>query len=71
MDDREHRLAAARKRSSARPSTQPADLPGISAQEFATGAGITVGGVYARIKRGTLTAVTVTDAGRKYVRIVV
>ena len=68
-EDRGQRLAAARTRASARPSTRPADLPGVSVQEFAVDARVTVGAIYARIQRGTLDSVTVEDSGRKYVRV--
>jgi hypothetical protein len=63
------RHEAGRKRS-ARPSSRPADLPGLSVAEAADRLGIGVQGVYQRITRGQLRAETVTLAdGRRYKRV--
>jgi hypothetical protein len=63
------RHEAGRKRS-ARPSSRPADLPGLSVAEAADRLGISVQGVYQRITRGQLRAETVTIAdGRSYKRV--
>jgi hypothetical protein len=63
------RHEAGRKRS-ARPSSKPADLPGLSVAEAADRLGISVQGVYQRITRGQLRAETVTIAdGRSYKRV--
>jgi hypothetical protein len=63
------RHEAGRKRS-ARPSSKPTDLPGLSVSEAAAKLGITAQGVYQRINRGQLDAQTVTlDDGRSYKRV--
>ncbi|MEO8261015.1 MAG: hypothetical protein ABI566_00485 [Pseudolysinimonas sp.] len=63
------RHEAGRKRS-ARPSSKPADLPGMSVAEAATQLEISVQGVYQRIARGQLRAETVVlDDGRSYKRV--
>ncbi|HWM33289.1 MAG TPA: hypothetical protein VNR36_03510 [Pseudolysinimonas sp.] len=63
------RHEAGRKRS-ARPSSKPADLPGLSVTQAAERLGISVQGVYQRITRGQLRAETVTIAdGRSYKRV--
>jgi len=68
-DDIETRLEAGRKRS-ARPSSKPTDLPGVSVAEAAKRLGVSVQAVYLRITRGTLIAETVTlDDGRSYRRV--
>jgi len=68
-DDIETRLEAGRKRS-ARPSSKPTDLPGVSVAEAAKRLGVSVQAVYLRITRGTLIAKTVTlDDGRSYRRV--
>jgi len=68
-DEIETRLEAGRKRS-ARPSSKPTDLPGVSVAEAAKRLGVSVQAVYLRITRGTLIAETVTlDDGRSYRRV--
>lgn len=63
------RHAAGRKRS-ARPSSKPVDLPGLSVAEAAERLGISVQGVYQRVTRGQLRAETVTlEDGRSYKRV--
>ena len=63
------RLAAGRKRS-ARPSSVPTGLPGVSVADAARTLGVTAQAVYLRIARGTLEATTVTlDDGRSYKRV--
>ncbi len=63
------RHEAGRKRS-ARPSSVPTDLPGVSVAEAAKRLGVTVQAVYLRISRGQLEATTVElDDGRKYKRV--
>ena len=58
-----------RKRS-ARPSSVPTDLPGLSVAEAATKLGISAQGVYLRVSRGQLRSETVTIAdGRSYKRV--
>ena len=65
------RHEAGRKRS-ARPSSKPTDLPGLSVSEAATKLGITAQGVYQRITRGQLEAQTVTlEDGRSYKRVLI
>lgn len=60
---------AGRKRS-ARPSSKPSDLPGMSVAEAAKHLGISVQGVYQRVTRGLLRAETVVlDDGRSYKRV--
>jgi hypothetical protein len=63
------RHEAGRKRS-ARPSSRPVDLPGLSVSEAAAALGISVQGVYQRVTRGLLRSETVTlDDGRSYKRV--
>lgn len=63
------RHAAGRKRS-ARPSSVPTDLPGLSVADAATHLGVSAQAVYLRITRGTLRAETVELAdGRSYKRV--
>ena len=60
---------AGRKRS-ARPSSVPTDLPGLSVAEAARRLDLTVQAVYLRISRGQLEATTVQLAdGRSYKRV--
>jgi hypothetical protein len=64
------RHEAGRKRS-ARPSSVPTDLPGLSVADAAKRLGVTVQAVYLRISRGQLEATTVELAdGRKYKRVI-
>ena len=63
------RHAAGRKRA-VRPSSRPADLPGLSVAEAAALLGVTVQAVYLRVSRGQLRAETVTlPDGRSYKRV--
>lgn len=63
------RHAAGRKRS-ARPSSKPTDLPGLSVAEAAAQLGISVQGVYQRVSRGLLKSETVVlEDGRSYKRV--
>ena len=63
------RHEAGRKRS-ARPSSVPTDLPGLSVADAAKRLGVTVQAVYLRISRGQLEATTVELAdGRRYKRV--
>ncbi|MET1051152.1 MAG: hypothetical protein ABWX65_00795 [Mycetocola sp.] len=63
------RHEAGRKRS-ARPSSVPTDLPGLSVAEAAKHLGVSAQAVYLRITRGTLTAETVQlGDGRSYKRV--
>ena len=63
------RHEAGRKRS-ARPSSVPTDLPGLSVAEAAKQLGVSAQAVYLRITRGTLRAETVQLAdGRAYKRV--
>lgn len=58
------------RRRSARPSSKPTGLPGLSVAEAARELGISAQGVYQRIARGQLRAETVTIAdGRRYKRV--
>jgi hypothetical protein len=58
------------RRRSARPSSVPTDLPGLSVSDAAKRLGVTVQAVYLRISRGQLEATTVELAdGRKYKRV--
>ena len=58
------------RRRSARPSSKPADLPGMSVAEAAQHLGISVQGVYQRVTRGLLKSETVTlEDGRTYKRV--
>ena len=63
------RLAAGRKRS-ARPSSVPTDLPGLSVAEAAAQLGVTASAIYLKVTRGTLESreVTLPD-GRTYKRV--
>lgn len=63
------RMDAGRKRS-ARPSSVPTDLPGMSVAEAAKKLGVTAQAIYLQVTRGTLRAETVELAdGRKYKRV--
>jgi hypothetical protein len=63
------RHEAGRKRS-ARPSSRPRDLPGMSVADAARHFGISVQGVYQRISRGQLHSETITlEDGRTYKRV--
>jgi hypothetical protein len=63
------RHEAGRKRS-ARPSSKPADLPGMSVSEAAKHLEISVQGVYQRVARGLLRSETVVrEDGRSYKRV--
>jgi transposase-like protein len=63
------RHEAGRKRSE-RPSSKPADLPGLSVAEAATQLGVTAQAIYLRVSRGQLRAETVTlPDGRSYKRV--
>jgi len=63
------RHEAGRKRS-ARPSSVPTDLPGMSVAEAAKHLGVTAQAVYLRVTRGSLRAETVTlPDGRSYKRV--
>ncbi|MFO7689304.1 MAG: hypothetical protein R6W83_01905 [Cryobacterium sp.] len=63
------RLAAGRKRS-ARPSSVPTDLPGLSVAEAAARLGVTAQAVYLQVRRGTLVSRTVElPDGRSYKRV--
>lgn len=58
------------RRRSERPSSKPAELPGLSVSEAATQLGVTAQAVYLRVSRGQLRAETVTLAdGRSYKRV--
>lgn len=63
------RLAAGRKRS-ARPSSVPTDLPGLSVAEAAARLGVSASAIYLQVSRGTLESreVTLPD-GRTYKRV--
>ena len=63
------RHEAGRKRSE-RPSSKPADLPGLSVAEAATQLGVTAQAIYLRVSRGQLRVETVTlPDGRSYKRV--
>jgi hypothetical protein len=63
------RHEAGRKRS-ARPSSVPTDLPGLSVAEAARRLGVSAQAIYLRISRGTLAASTVQlPDGRSYKRV--
>lgn len=63
------RLDAGRKRS-ARPSSVPTDLPGLSVAEAAAQLGVSVQAIYLQVKRGTLDSRTVElPDGRSYKRV--
>ena len=64
------RHEAGRKRS-ARPSSVPTDLPGLSVSEAARRLGVSAQAIYLRISRGQLEAQTVElPDGRRYKRVV-
>lgn len=64
------RHAAGRARS-ARPSSVPTDLPGLSVTQMAEKLGVSPQAIYQRITRGLLTAMTVElPDGRRYKRVV-
>ena len=63
------RHEAGRKRS-ARPSSVPTDLPGLSVAEAARRLGVSAQAIYLRVSRGTLRATTVQlPDGRSYKRV--
>lgn len=63
------RHEAGRKRSE-RPSSKPADLPGLSVADAAQRLGVTAQAIYLRVSRGQLRAETVTlPDGRSYKRV--
>lgn len=63
------RLAAGRKRG-ARPSSVPAELPGLSVAQAAATLGVTVQAVYLQVSRGKLASRTVElPDGRSYKRV--
>jgi len=63
------RALAGRKRS-ARPSSVPTDLPGLSVAEAAAQLGVSAQAVYLQVSRGKLTSETVLlDDGRSYKRV--
>jgi hypothetical protein len=63
------RHEAGRKRS-ARPSSVPTDLPGLSVAEAARRLGVSAQAIYLRVSRGTLAASTVQlPDGRSYKRV--
>ncbi|WP_104191097.1 hypothetical protein [Cryobacterium sp. Y82] len=63
------RLEAGRKRS-ARPSSVPTDLPGLSVAEAAAERGVSAQAIYLQVRRGTLVSRTVTlPDGRSYKRV--
>lgn len=63
------RHEAGRKRS-ARPSSVPTDLPGLSVAEAATRLGVSAQAIYLRVTRGTLRAETIElPDGRSYKRV--
>jgi hypothetical protein len=65
----ESRHEAGRKRS-ARPSSVPTDLPGLSVAEAARRLGVSAQAIYLRVSRGTLAASTVQlPDGRSYKRV--
>jgi hypothetical protein len=65
------RHAAGRKRS-ARPSSRPTGLPGLSVAEAAAHFGVSAQAIYLRVSRGQLRAETITlDDGRSYKRVFV
>ncbi|WP_150308095.1 hypothetical protein [Planctomonas psychrotolerans] len=67
--DIEHRRQAGRKRS-ARPSSVPADLPGLSVAEEAARQGVTAQAIYQQVTRGVLTSEMVElPDGRRYKRV--
>jgi transposase-like protein len=63
------RHEAGRKRS-ARPSSIPTDLPGLSVADAATRLGVSAQAIYLRVSRGTLRAETIElPDGRSYKRV--
>lgn len=63
------RHEAGRKRS-ARPSSVPTDLPGLSVAEAATFLGVSAQAIYLRVARGTLRSETIElPDGRSYKRV--
>lgn len=63
------RHAAGRKRS-ARPSSVPTDLPGLSVSEAAAQLGVSAQAIYLRVTRGSLRAETIQlPDGRSYKRV--
>ena len=65
-----HRQEASRKRKRERPSSVPADLPGLSVAEAAKRLGVTPQAIYQRVARGLLKAQTVElPDGRSYKRV--
>ncbi len=68
-DEIRERLQAGRKRS-ARPSSVPTDLPGLSVAEAAAARGVSAQAIYLQVRRGTLLSRTVTlSDGRSYKRV--
>ncbi|TFD67427.1 hypothetical protein [Cryobacterium sp. Hb1] len=68
-DEISARLEAGRKRS-ARPSSVPTDLPGLSVAEAAAERGVSAQAIYLQVRRGTLVSRTVTlPDGRSYKRV--
>ena len=68
-DEIASRHEAGRKRS-ARPSSVPTDLPGLSVAEAARRLGVSAQAIYLRVSRGTLAASTVQlPDGRSYKRV--
>ncbi len=68
-DELRERHEAGRKRS-ARPSSVPTDLPGLSVAEAAAARGVSAQAIYLQVRRGTLHSRTVTlDDGRSYKRV--
>jgi hypothetical protein len=65
------RQEASRRRKRERPSSRPADLPGLSVAEAAEKLGVTPQAIYQRVTRGQLEAQTVElPDGRKYKRVI-
>ena len=68
-DEISARLEAGRKRS-LRPSSVPADLPGLSVADAAAARGVSAQAIYLQVRRGTLVSRTVTlPDGRSYKRV--
>lgn len=64
------RQEASRRRKRERPTSAPADLPGLSVSEAAKRLGVTPQAIYQRVNRGLLEARTVElPDGRKYKRV--
>lgn len=64
------RQESSRRRKRDRPSSVPADLPGLSVSEAAKRLGVTPQAIYQRVTRGLLRAETVELAdGRRYKRV--